>query len=97
MRRARSKTPTTPEQQTTEIGNLVLTEPTSRTSKKSLTEEAKEFKSQRVLNQPDTISPRIYLAGMAMSALIAAGAGRQGMDYIRRESYEWADYMLEET
>lgn len=95
MRQAKSRTRTTPVQQTTETGSLDLTEPILKTLNASLVEEAKEFKESRFNKQPDTITPRILLAGLAMSAMIATGKG--SAEYIKRESFEWADYMLNEN
>lgn len=95
MRKATSTTRTTRVQQTTETGNLDSTVPTLKTSKDSIVEEAKEFKETKIQNQPSLITPRILIAGLAMSAMIATGRGRA--DYIKREAYEWADFMLEEN
>jgi hypothetical protein len=40
------------------------------------------------------LSPRIYLAGMAMSALVARSPGPVRMADVKQEAYQWADYML---
>ena len=42
------------------------------------------------------LTTRRYLAGQAMSGLIARGKDNENMRALAREAYEWADKMLEE-
>jgi hypothetical protein len=42
------------------------------------------------------MTSRIYLAGQAMSALIIKTGGAARMEDIRREAYEWAEFMLDD-
>ena len=43
------------------------------------------------------MSARIYLAGQALSGLLAASRGGYvRLDEVKREAYEWADRMLED-
>ena len=43
------------------------------------------------------MSARIYLAGQALSGLLAASRGGYvRSDEVKREAYEWADRMLED-
>ena len=64
---------------------------------KSLEEEAKKFaqKKRKPANIKE-ITPRLYLAGQAMSGFIAAGRQTWRMQEIRKASFDWADYMLED-
>jgi hypothetical protein len=42
------------------------------------------------------MTSRIYLAGQAMAALIVKTNGSARMEDIRREAYEWAEFMLDD-
>ena len=82
-------------------GSLALTKPTSKTRSnyltKSLEEEAKKFARQK--HKPATVkelTPRLYLAGQAMGGFLAAGRQTWRMQEIKKASYDWADYMLED-
>ena len=82
-------------------GSLALTKPTSKTRSKYLTksleEEAKKFARKK--HKPATVkelTPRLYLAGQAMSGFLAAGRQTWRMQEIKKASYDWADYMLED-
>ena len=64
---------------------------------KSLEEEAKKFARQK--RKPAKIkelTPRLYLAGQAMGGFITSGRQTWRMEEIRKASYDWADYMLED-
>ena len=64
---------------------------------KSLEEEAKKFARQK--RKPASVkelTPRLYLAGQAMGVFIAAGRNTWRMEEIRKASFDWADYMLED-
>ena len=64
---------------------------------KSLEEEAKKFARQK--RKPASVkelTPRLYLAGQAMSGFIGAGRQTWRMEEIRKASFDWADYMLED-
>jgi len=66
------------------------------TKKKTLEQEAQEFRKAKVVEEPP-LSARIYLAGQALSGLLAASRGGYvRSDEVRREAYEWADRMLED-
>ena len=64
---------------------------------KSLEEEAKKFARQK--HKPATVkelTPRLYLARQAMGGFLAAGRQTWRMQEIKKASYDWADYMLDE-
>ena len=62
----------------------------------NLLEEARQFK-QKKLPPDKPMTARIYLAGQALSGLLAASrSGYVRSDEIKREAYEWADRMLED-
>ena len=64
--------------------------------KKTLEQEAQEFRKLKVIEEPP-MSVRIYLAGQALSGLLAASRGGYvRLDEVKREAYEWADRMLED-
>ena len=66
------------------------------TKKKTLEQEAQEFRKTKIVEEPP-MSARIYLAGQALSGLLAASrSGYVRSDEIKREAYEWADRMLED-
>lgn len=65
---------------------------------KPLEEEAKEFVEQKrgpLKATPKGYSARQLFAAAALSGLLSRSQGPVRMDEIRREAYEWADYMLE--
>jgi len=95
-KRGRSKTPTKQTQTGTETGNSDSTEPILKTSSGlSLESEAKKYRKRR-RGPPKPMTSRIYLAGQAMSALIIKTGGAARMEDIRREAYEWAEFMLDD-
>lgn len=60
--------------------------------------EAKRFvEAKKNTNGPMlVVTPRIQLAGMAMAALLIRHSGSVRREEIKREAFEWADFMLEE-
>lgn len=93
-----STTPTGRPRKATKTGSVGSTKPTSTTSNRlNLEEEAKKFTAKkRNPVPPKPMTSRIYLAGQAMSALISKNNGAVRRDEIKREAYEWADFMLED-
>ena len=80
------------DQKTTKTGSSDTTKPTTR----SLEQEAQEFRKRKNPPlKPKPMSSRIYLAGQAMSALLARSQGMVRKEDIKKEAYEWADFMLE--
>jgi|TARA_B100000902_G_scaffold283368_1_gene269346 hypothetical protein len=64
--------------------------------KKTLEQEAQEFRKIKIVKEPP-MSARIYLAGQALSGLLAASRGGSvRLEEVKREAYEWADRMLED-
>jgi len=66
-------------------------------SLKNLEQEARSFNKSRWSKPTQKAKPlttRRFLAGQAMGGLIARG--KTNMKDVTRESYEWADKMLEE-
>ena len=64
---------------------------------KNLEQEAKNFSRLKIVKPTKKAKPlttRRFLAGQAMSGLIARG--QTNMKNVARESYLWADRMLEE-
>jgi hypothetical protein len=66
--------------------------------KENLEKEAKKFTQQR-RKAPATksLTPRIYLAGQALCGLLAGARSSNDMRDIKRQAYDWADYMLDDT
>lgn len=65
---------------------------------KPLELEAKEFVEQKRATQkvaPKGYTSRQLFAAAALSGLLSRSQGPVRMDEVRREAYEWADYMLE--
>ena len=64
---------------------------------KNLEQEAKNFRRLRLVKPTKTAKPlttRRYLAGQAMSGLIAKG--RTNKIEVAKEAYEWADSLLDQ-
>jgi len=62
-----------------------------------LEEEAQQYRQKkRAPRKPKPMTSRIYLAGQAMSALIVKSQGTLRMSEVRREAYDWADFMLDD-
>lgn len=96
-----TRTPKT--QRTTKTGKTDSTKPTSETLRESeienkLKEDVAKFRAVSKKKAPppvvNQLSPRIYLAGMAMSALISRSNGPVRMGDVKEEAYQWADFML---
>jgi len=63
----------------------------------NLEQEAKKYTRKK--RNPDMIKPltaRRYLAGQALAGILSNSRGALNMSEVKRSSYEWADYMLEE-
>ena len=59
--------------------------------------EAKDFKKRKVTAKSlKPLTSRRYMAGQALSGLLARSNGYVNMESVRREAYEWADFMLDE-
>ena len=59
--------------------------------------EAKDFKKRKVTAKSlKPLTSRRYMAGQALSGLLARSNGYVNMESVRREAYEWADFMLED-
>ena len=63
-----------------------------------LEEEAKEYSRvyKKPLLKPKPLTSRRYLAGQAMAALLSRSPSPMHKGDLKREAYEWADFMLEE-
>tara|TARA_R110002124_G_scaffold56016_4_gene158523 strand:+ start:1069 stop:1293 length:225 start_codon:yes stop_codon:yes gene_type:complete len=62
----------------------------------SLEEEAKKY-TQKKIKPPlkdKPLTSRRYLAGQAMAALISRSPSSMHKADLKREAYEWADFML---
>lgn len=63
-----------------------------------LKEDALKFKAVAKRKTPPPkirqMSPRVYLAGQALSGLLARHQGPIRMEEVRREAFQWADFML---
>lgn len=90
-------------QRTTKTGKTDSTEHTSETLSEleienKLKQDVAKFKavSKKKIPPPavSQLSPRLYLAGMAMSALIARSPGPVRMGDVKDEAFQWADFML---
>ena len=58
--------------------------------------EAKDFKKRKVTAKSlKPLTSRRYMAGQALSGLLARSNGYVNMESVRREAYEWADFMLD--
>lgn len=94
----------TKEPKTTETTSSDGRKPTLKTKsssprKRSLEQEAKEYTAKKRKTSPGRIqmTPRIYLAGQAMSALLVRHTGSTvDRERIKREAFEWADLFLED-
>ena len=63
----------------------------------NLEQEAKKYTRKK--RNPDMIKPltaRRYLAGQALAGILSSSRGALNMTEVKRSSYEWADFMLEE-
>lgn len=96
-------TRTTKKQEPTKSGSTDLTKHTSQTLSDSdlenkLKEEVSKFKAVVKKKTPPSkirqMSPRIYLAGQALAGLLARHQGPIRMEEVKREAFQWADFML---
>ena len=63
----------------------------------NMEQEAKDFKKKKVTAKSlKPLTSRRYLAGQALTGLLARSNGYVNMEVLRREAYEWADFMLDE-
>ena len=63
----------------------------------NLEQEAKKYTRKK--RNPDMIKPltaRRYLAGQALAGILSSSRGALNMTEVKRSSYEWADFMLED-
>lgn len=91
--------PTKKAPRTTRTGSLDTTKDITKTLSESksvsLEQEAKDFKKRKSPpGRPNPMTSRIYLAGQAMNALLVRSQGSVRREDIKREAYEWADFML---
>jgi hypothetical protein len=64
---------------------------------KNIETEAKQFKKKKISAKSlKPLTSRRYLAGQALSGLLARSNGYVNMESVRREAYEWADFMLDD-
>ena len=69
----------------------------SRAKGANIEMEAKDFKKRRVTAKSlKPLTSRRYMAGQALSGLLARSNGYVNMESVRREAYEWADFMLDD-
>jgi len=63
-----------------------------------LEEEAKKYKQQKrkppIKTKP--LTARRFMAGQALAALLSRSSGHVHRADIKREAYDWADYMLDD-
>ena len=65
--------------------------------KESLEKEAKKFaKQKRKTLENKALTSRIYLAGQALTGLLVGARSSNNMQEIKRQAYDWADYMLDD-
>tara|TARA_R110000772_G_scaffold12633_1_gene38306 strand:- start:656 stop:880 length:225 start_codon:yes stop_codon:yes gene_type:complete len=64
----------------------------------SLEEEAKKYTNKKIKPslKAKPLTSRRYLAGQAMAALLSRSPSPMHKGDLKREAYEWADFMLEE-
>ena len=64
----------------------------------SLEEEAKKYAKKKIKPplKDKPLTSRRYLAGQAMAALLSRSPSPMHKGDLKREAYEWADFMLEE-
>ena len=66
-------------------------------SQKNLAEEAKKYTNKkRTLKTMKPLTSRRYLAGQALAGILSGSKGALNMTEVKRSSYEWADFMLED-
>jgi hypothetical protein len=64
----------------------------------NLEEEAKKYrqKNRKPPIKTKPLTARRFMAGQAMAALLSRSSGHIHKADIKREAYEWADYMLDD-
>ena len=64
----------------------------------NLAEEAKKYrqKNKKPPTKTKPLTARRFMAGQAMAALLSRSSGHVHKADIKREAYEWADYMLDD-
>ena len=63
----------------------------------NLEKEAKKYtRKKRNPNMIKPLTARRYLAGQALAGILSSSRGALNMTEVKRSSYEWADFMLEE-
>ena len=63
----------------------------------NIQQEAKDFKKRKVTAKSlKPLTSRRYMAGQALTGLLARSSGYVNREVLRREAYEWADFMLDE-
>ena len=68
----------------------------SVTSLTNIEKEAKAFRKKQTPKSLKPLTSRRYLAGQALAGLLARGRGFVNKADMKREAFEWADYMLED-
>lgn len=95
--------PTKRTQKKTGNGSTDSTQPTNKTLNEEdwedkLKKDALKFKAVAKKKTPPPkirqMSPRVYLAGQALAGLLARHQGPIRMEEVRREAFQWADFML---
>ena len=66
------------------------------TSWTNIEKEAKAFRKKQTPKVLKPLTSRRYFAGQALAGLLARGRGFVNKADMKREAYEWADYMLED-
>lgn len=63
----------------------------------NIQQEAKDFKKRKVTAKSlKPLTSRRYMAGQALTGLLARSSGYVNREVLRREAYEWADFMLDD-
>jgi len=63
----------------------------------NLEQEAKTYtRKKRNPNMIKPLTARRYLAGQALAGILSGSKGPLNMSEVKRSSYEWADFMLDE-
>ena len=62
----------------------------------NIEKEARAFRKKQTTKSLKPLTSRRYLAGQALAGLLARGRGFVNKSDMKREAYEWADYMLED-
>ena len=69
----------------------------SQQSKITLAEEAKKYaKRKKTTKTMKPLTSRRYMAGQALAGILSGSRGALRMSEVKREAYDWADFMLED-